>query len=108
MNQNINNSFNLSFSSEWEILVKNVQNGWTNVFVYFYRLKYPSDVNTVPETIITTDYPTGVAVDTINDHLYWCDQANNQIYRSNLDGTSTAVIANVNGPLDLELDISNG
>ncbi|CAG2243482.1 unnamed protein product [Mytilus edulis] len=50
------------------------------------RLKYPSEVNTVPEIIITTDYPRV----------------------STLDGSNTAVVANINGPLDLELDISNG
>ncbi|CAC5371721.1 unnamed protein product [Mytilus coruscus] len=72
------------------------------------RLQYPAEVKTAPEIIINTNDPTGVAVDTINDHLYWSELKSNRILRSHLNGSSTTVITSVTAPLDLELDMTNG
>lgn len=74
----------------------------------FSRLSYPAKVKTAPETIIRADYITGVAVDTINDHLYWSEHKNHQIGRSDLDGSNRKVFLAVTAPIDLEIDTTHG
>ncbi|XP_052101114.1 von Willebrand factor D and EGF domain-containing protein-like isoform X2 [Mytilus californianus] len=71
------------------------------------RFQYPTEDRSTPEVIINVNKPTGVAIDPIDDHLYWAVKSN-QIFRSNFDGTdSTIIVNNVNFPLDVDLDISN-
>ncbi|CAG2245243.1 unnamed protein product [Mytilus edulis] len=73
-----------------------------------YRLPYRPGFRTTAEKIITAKRPAGVAVDGINDHLYWAENGGYQIYRSNLDGSNNTVIIKLSSPpLDLELDIPN-
>lgn len=74
---------------------------------FFHRFPYPTDDRPTPEVIINVNNPTGVAIDPIDDHLYWAVKSN-KIYRSNLDGTDSTIIVNdVYFPLDIDLDISN-
>ncbi|CAG2213049.1 unnamed protein product [Mytilus edulis] len=72
------------------------------------RFKYPVDDYSNPEVILNVTHPTGVAVDPIEDHLYWALYYNDTIYRSNFDGTDATIITdNVYRPLDISIDINN-
>lgn len=81
----------------------------TLIFVILiYRINYPSIDKTPAEVIIIGSYPSGIAVDSINDHLYWTDIGRGSIFRSNIDGLNTITILNNIYSLVIELDIRNG
>ncbi|CAG2209489.1 LRP4 [Mytilus edulis] len=71
------------------------------------RITYPTFNDTTAEVIINTQTPAGLAVDTVNDFLYWVHH-NQIISRSNLDGSNTTNLLVANKPIDIELDITNG
>ena len=51
--------------------------------------------------------PRGIALDISRQHMYWCDNGTGQIYRSDLTGQNTIILAQqLSGPSDLALDKS--
>lgn len=72
-----------------------------------YRFPYPSKNKTI-ETIVQTDpYPVGLAVDSINDHIYLVEYPGNKLLRCNLDGSNVIVLATLRNPHVIRLDIAN-
>jgi hypothetical protein len=73
---------------------------------YIYML----DLNTMSkQTIIsaTTINPRAIAVDTINDRIYFSDNKSNSLKRCDIDGTNVVVIATgLQSVYDIELDIA--
>lgn len=59
--------------------------------------------------IVTEYYPVGVAIDTVNSHVYWTEQLafSRQIRRCNFDGTNPVVILNEKSPWAISLDLIN-
>lgn len=85
---------------------------WSDVTVRsISRLKYPFNNREVAEVIITDDIhtPDGIAIDSVNDHLYWTDTGIDKVMRSNLDGSSRTVIldTNLQEPRAIVLDEAN-
>ncbi|CAC5371719.1 unnamed protein product [Mytilus coruscus] len=73
------------------------------------RLPYRAGFKSEQEIIIIgANNPTGVAVDSINDYLYWSEMGGDRIHRSHLNGSSTTFSIDVPAPHGLALDISNG
>ncbi|CAG2249638.1 unnamed protein product [Mytilus edulis] len=86
----------------------------SNVYVFLsiaFRLNYPS-VDNDTEVIFQQEagsYSSGIAVDSINDYLYWSNYSD--LVRSNLDGSDITPILNFssNGSIGtLEVDSENG
>ncbi|NUM44027.1 MAG: hypothetical protein HUU38_04915, partial [Anaerolineales bacterium] len=50
--------------------------------------------------------PSGVALDDVNDKLYWGDRTANTIMRSNLDGSGQEMVTNFTDPRGLALDVA--
>ncbi|XP_076104146.1 von Willebrand factor D and EGF domain-containing protein-like [Mytilus galloprovincialis] len=75
------------------------------------RIKYQSSNNGTVEVIITEDImtPDGIAIDSVNDHLYWTDTGIDKVMRSNLDGSVRTVIldTDLQEPRAIVLDTSN-
>ncbi|CAC5419981.1 LRP5_6 [Mytilus coruscus] len=65
--------------------------------------------NSVIEIIIRNSKPMGIAVDSLNDHLYWADQDGAAIKRSNLNGSNIEVILDksLQTPVAITVDTSN-
>ncbi|CAC5383007.1 unnamed protein product [Mytilus coruscus] len=60
-----------------------------------YGFKYPSENRTL-ERFIQTINPVGIAVDSVNVHVYWVNYRfgqDNYLSRSNLDGTNEVVVS---------------
>lgn len=53
--------------------------------------------------------PSGVAVDSFNDHVYWVDDdSSNKVSRCNLDGTNVVVFASLASHIfTIRLDLKN-
>lgn len=64
------------------------------------------------ETLVENNLstPHGIAVDSIEEKIYWSDESNNKIERSGLDGANRETIINVGltSPRGIELDLNNG
>ena len=66
------------------------------------------------DVVISGGQPLDIAVDSINDHVYWIDDTNSgRIMRSDLDGSQTTTIFAPGsersfGFKAIELDIANG
>ncbi|CAC5411161.1 unnamed protein product [Mytilus coruscus] len=85
---------------------------WTSSSGKITRLHYPSNDN-YTEVIVHQNeetFASGIAVDSINDYLYWSNHSEN-IVRSNLDGTEITTILDFsrNGSVgSLEIDLEKG
>ncbi|XP_071181607.1 very low-density lipoprotein receptor-like [Mytilus edulis] len=103
------------------VLVKQVQSivyaldyDYTNRYVYLprfdqfdiVRFPYPS-TNIKLKIIIATDpHPTGIAVDSVNEHIYWVTYG--ALSRSNLDGTNEKTVStSLSVPWVIRLDFTN-
>ncbi|VDI53101.1 Hypothetical predicted protein [Mytilus galloprovincialis] len=88
---------------------------YRNRYVYFprysrhdiMRFKYPSE-NRILETVIHTQRPVCIAIDSVNGHLYWIKyQEDNTLSRSDLDGTNVHVVSTpLRDTFALRLDLS--
>ncbi|XP_071156390.1 very low-density lipoprotein receptor-like [Mytilus edulis] len=67
------------------------------------------DENSIIETIIQNSKAMGIAVDSLNDHLYWADEDRAAIKRSRLNGSSIEVILDesLQSPVAITIDTSN-
>ncbi|VDI38277.1 Hypothetical predicted protein [Mytilus galloprovincialis] len=76
------------------------------------KVRYPPTSNeTTLEDIVLDNIntPIGIAVDSVNDHIYWTDTGLQRIMRSNLDGSNTTLIlgTGLENPRAIELDTAN-
>ncbi|CAG2249887.1 unnamed protein product [Mytilus edulis] len=74
------------------------------------KFNYTTVENIILETVIVTEYyPVGVAIDTVNSHVYWTEQLalSRQIRRCNFDGTNPVVILDEKSPWAISLDLIN-
>ncbi|VDI82719.1 Hypothetical predicted protein, partial [Mytilus galloprovincialis] len=71
------------------------------------RFAYPSNNTTLQTVVQSLSYPTGIAVDSANDHLYWIDSNKGQLSRCNLDGSNVTVLSTFISPLVIRLDVIN-
>lgn len=88
---------------------------YNNRFIYFPRLNmhdivrfpYPSDNTTLQTIVHSVSYPSGIAVDSINDHLYWVDYNYNKLSRCTLDGRNVTVLSTLSNPWVIRLDVTD-
>ncbi|CAG2251779.1 unnamed protein product [Mytilus edulis] len=109
-------------TSNATVLVEQVQSivfaldyDYTNRYVYLprfdkfdiVRFPYPS-TNIKLQIIIATDpHPTGIAVDSVNEHIYWVTYG--ALSRSNLDGTNKKTVStSLSVPWVIRLDFLTG
>ena len=53
------------------------------------RVRYPSEEKSAPEVIAKTVTPSSIAVDTVDNHVYWVQYGlNGNIIRCNLNGSN--------------------
>ncbi|VDH93302.1 Hypothetical predicted protein, partial [Mytilus galloprovincialis] len=76
------------------------------------KIRYlPTSSATNLEDIVldNIDIPDGIAVDSVNDHIYWTDKGLKRIMRSNLDGSDKTLIlgTGLENPRAIELDTAN-
>ncbi|CAG2227843.1 unnamed protein product [Mytilus edulis] len=69
------------------------------------RFAYPSNNTTLQTVVQSLSYPTGIAVDSANDHIYWIDS--NRLSRCNLDGRNVTVLSTFIYPWVIRLDVTN-
>ncbi|CAC5424407.1 unnamed protein product [Mytilus coruscus] len=77
--------------------------------IHFYdscRFAYPSNNRTLQTVVQLLSSPSGIAVDSINDHLYWVDPGQNKLSRCNLDGSNVTVLLTLSNPWVIRLDIT--
>ncbi|XP_063399569.1 low-density lipoprotein receptor-related protein 8-like isoform X1 [Mytilus trossulus] len=89
---------------------------YKNQFIYFprfsthdiVRFAYPSKNRTL-QTVIQSSphYPSGIAVDPTNDHIYWIDFYVGRLSRCNLDGSNVTVLSSLSLPFVIRLDLTN-
>jgi DNA-binding beta-propeller fold protein YncE len=62
------------------------------------------------ETLVSSlTSPNGIALDTTNNYMYWCDATDDAVYRARLDGTGkTTILSGLNNPLGIAVDSANG
>lgn len=76
--------------------------------ILFLRLRYPSENVSTLETIVTVTRPITIAIDQINEHLYWIDgNSINIIRRCKTDGTNQVTILSESGIWGLAIDLTN-
>lgn len=52
---------------------------------------------------------SGIALDLVNNHMYWTDAFNDRVQRANLDGSDvTTLVTGLGNPIDIKLDVANG
>ncbi|VDI79964.1 Hypothetical predicted protein [Mytilus galloprovincialis] len=61
---------------------------------FFCRIRYPSNESNLVETVVRSANPTGIALDQIENHLYWTESLPSNIFRCNLDGSEVTVKLN--------------
>lgn len=72
------------------------------------RLRYPSENVSTLETIVTVTSPLNIAIDQINEHLYWIDSNSiEKIRRCKTDGTNQVTILSEGGIWGLTIDLTN-
>ncbi|XP_063398896.1 low-density lipoprotein receptor-related protein 4-like [Mytilus trossulus] len=79
---------------------------YQNRYIYFprysyddiVRFAYPSSNTTLQTVVQSTSYPSGIAVDSTNDHLYWVDDYRGQLSRCNIDGSNVTVLSTFINP----------
>ncbi|XP_076087726.1 vitellogenin receptor-like [Mytilus galloprovincialis] len=80
--------------------IYSIEYDYKNMYIYFprfdkndiLRFRYPSEKVYNLETVTAADKPTGLAIDPVNNHLYWTEQFKGNLYRSNLDGSDKTLI----------------
>ncbi|CAG2190430.1 LRP1B [Mytilus edulis] len=88
---------------------------YQNRYIYFprynyndiVRFAYPSNNTTLQTVVQSLSYPTGIAVDSANDHLYWIDYIRDKLSRCNLDGSNVTVLSTFINPWVIRLDVTN-
>lgn len=70
------------------------------------RLRYPSENVSTLKTIVTVASPLNIAIDQINEHLYWIDSSS-RIRRCKTDGTNQVTILSELGIWGLAIDLTN-
>ncbi|XP_071122401.1 low-density lipoprotein receptor-related protein 5-like [Mytilus edulis] len=88
---------------------------YKNRFIYFprfnthqiVRFAYPSKTITLQTVVQTDPYPTGIAVDTTNNHIYWANYIAQKLSRCNIDGSNVTVLSTLNHPFLIRLDFTN-
>lgn len=80
-----------------------------NIIFYFYsRFQYPSQSIVLQHVVHTGNGPSGVAVDSTNDHVYWVYDGGNTLSRCKSDGTNVVVVSNsLSSTFMISLDITN-
>lgn len=78
-----------------------------NTFYDIVRFAYPSKNLTLQTVIQSLSYPTGIAVDSANDHLYWVEYVPGRLSRCNLNGSNMTVLSTVSYPWGIRLDVIN-
>jgi hypothetical protein len=71
------------------------------------RVRYPSEEKSAPEVIAKTVSPTSIAVDTVDNHVYWVQygRLNGNIIRCNLNGSNeTVILKNLHETFAITLD----
>ncbi|XP_071121806.1 low-density lipoprotein receptor-related protein 4-like [Mytilus edulis] len=75
---------------------------------YIMRFPYPSQNITLQHVVSTSLSPSGVAVDSANDHVYWVNNYGNTVSRCKLDGTNVVVVSNsLSNTFMIRLDVIN-
>ncbi|CAG2242148.1 LRP1B [Mytilus edulis] len=88
---------------------------YQNRYIYFprysyhdiVRFPYPSNNTTLQTVVQSLSYPTGIAVDSANDHIYWIDYYGSQLSRCNIDGSNVTVLSTFIHPWVIRLDVTN-
>lgn len=76
--------------------------------ILFLRLRYPSENVSTLETIVTVTSPIIIAIDQINEHLYWTESNSiERIRRCKTDGTNRVTIHSERGIWGLAIDLTN-
>lgn len=82
-----------------------------SVSVYFFaRFSYLSQNTTLQHVVTTLSGPSGIAVDSVNDHVYWVYHGSNTLSRCKSDGTNVVTVVLSTGFSDtfmIRLDITN-
>ncbi|XP_052066526.1 low-density lipoprotein receptor-related protein 8-like [Mytilus californianus] len=87
-----------------------------NGYVYFprynvrdiVRFPYPSQNITLQHVVTTSPKPTGIAVDSANDHVYWVYHYSNTLSRCKSDGTNVVVVStSLSNTFMIRLDVTN-
>ncbi|CAC5377272.1 unnamed protein product [Mytilus coruscus] len=85
-------------------------------FIYFprydtndiVRFAYPSSNRTLQTVVQTDPFPSGIAVDSTNEHIYWVVPAGtNTLSRCNLDGSNLTLLTTLSVPYVVRLDVTN-
>ncbi|CAC5404610.1 LRP5_6 [Mytilus coruscus] len=71
------------------------------------RFAYPSKTITLHTVVQTDSQPTGIAVDSTNDHIYWIDHGTDKLSRCNLDGSNVTVLSTLSNPFTIRLNVTN-
>ncbi|XP_052065103.1 low-density lipoprotein receptor-related protein 8-like isoform X2 [Mytilus californianus] len=88
---------------------------YENRYVYFpkysseeiVRFAYPAK-NIILQTVVKTGlYPSGIAVDSANDYIYWIEYDLAGLSRCNLDGSNVTVLSTLSSPWAIRLDLIN-
>ncbi|VDI05449.1 Hypothetical predicted protein [Mytilus galloprovincialis] len=77
------------------------------IFYDSYRFPYPSQNITLHTVIQTDSFPTGLAVDLTNDHIYWVHLGSQRLLRCNIDGSNMTVLSTFRYPWVIRLDVTN-
>ncbi|XP_063400360.1 very low-density lipoprotein receptor-like [Mytilus trossulus] len=88
---------------------------YKNRFIYFprynthdiVRFAYPSKNRTLQRVIQSLSYPSGIAVDSTNDHIYWTADFAHILSRCNMDGSNVIVLSTLSYPFVIRLDLTN-
>ncbi|CAC5383055.1 LRP5_6 [Mytilus coruscus] len=89
---------------------------YQNRYVYFprynlrdiVRFQYPSQIILLQHVVTTSPFPSGIAVDYANDHVYWVYTNGFTLSRCKLDGTNVLVISNsLSDTFMIRLDVIN-
>ncbi|XP_071122406.1 very low-density lipoprotein receptor-like [Mytilus edulis] len=107
---------NLAVLVEQSDVVYAMDYDYKNRFIYFprysthdiVRFAYPSKNRTL-QTVIKSSpyYPTGIAVDPTNGHIYWTDNSGQRLSRCYLDGSNVTVLSSLSLPFVIRLDLTN-
>ncbi|CAC5413281.1 LRP1 [Mytilus coruscus] len=84
-------------------------------YVYFPRalqqeiMRFPyTSTNRTLQTVVKTGLlPVGLAVDSVNEHVYWIEYYGFELYRCNMDGTNITVLSTLRNPFVIRLDVTN-
>ncbi|CAC5383059.1 LRP4 [Mytilus coruscus] len=89
---------------------------YENRYVYFpryslrdiLRFSYPSQNITLQHVVNTSSFPSGVAVDSANDHVYWVNDNRGTLSRCKSDGTNIVVLlTSLSDTFMIRLDLTN-